>query len=94
MTEYEDLQETQAVEIYVKRILDQEIFVKGLFEFSCANGTLKRPDRPRLSSVVEGNLRQEDDDGIEVSDKKEVTPKTRGLWVEISSTSIESLRTR
>ena len=71
MTEYEDSHETQVAEICVKRILGEEIFVKGLFEFPCANGTLKRPGRPRLSLFVEGKLRQEGDDGIEVSDKKE-----------------------
>ena len=52
--------------------------MKELFEVPSANGTLKRPGRPRLSSVVEGNLRQEDDDGIEESDKME--SDTKDSW--------------
>ena len=52
--------------------------MKELFEFPCANGTPQRPGPPRLSSVVGGNLRQEDDDGIEESDKKE--SYTKDSW--------------
>ena len=51
---------------------------KGEHEFPCANGTLRRPDRPRLSLTAWGNLELEDDVEIEESDKK--GRKTEDSW--------------
>ena len=49
----------------------QEVFVKGEYEFPCANGTPRLPYPPRPSSTAEGNLEPEDDAEIEEGDKKE-----------------------
>ena len=46
--DYEDLLESEASEIYVKRFKSQEVFVTGEYEF---------PGRPRLSSTAEGQPR-------------------------------------
>ena len=43
----EDLQESEASEIYVKRSKSQEVFVKVDYEFQRANGTLRIANRPR-----------------------------------------------
>ena len=40
IADYEDLQESEGSEIYVKRFRSQEVFVKGDHEFPCANETL------------------------------------------------------
>ena len=40
MADYEDLQESQVSEIRIKTFKSQEAFVKGEYEFPCANGTL------------------------------------------------------
>ena len=61
IADYEDLQETEVSEIDVKRFENQEAFVKGDYEFPCANGTLRLPRRPRPSSTAEGNMEQEED---------------------------------
>ena len=47
IADYEDLQESEASETYVKRFQNQEVFVKGEHEFPCATGTLRLPNRPR-----------------------------------------------
>ena len=66
---YEELRESEASEIYVKRCRNH-IFVKEGCGFPCANGTLRLPTRPRPSSTAEGNLEQEDDVEIEEGEKK------------------------
>ena len=45
----EDLQESEAAEIYVKRFKNQEVFVRRAYEFPpCANGTVSdRGGNPR-----------------------------------------------
>ena len=54
VAEYEDLQESEAEEIHVNGCKIQEVFVKTLHQFPCANGTLKLLRRPRPSSTAEG----------------------------------------
>ena len=56
IADYEDLQESEASEIYVKGFQNQEVFVKEDYEYQCANGTLKLPGRPRPSSTAEKTL--------------------------------------
>ena len=75
----EDLRESEASNIYVKRFKNQELFVKGEYEFPCATRTLRLPDRPRPSLIAEGNLEPEDDVEIEDRDeKKKEKQKVRG----------------
>ena len=57
VADYEDLQESEAPEIHVKRSNSQEVIVNG--------------DRPRPSSIAERNHEPEDDVEIEEGDKKE-----------------------
>ena len=45
--------------------------MKGEYEFPCANGTPRLPNRPRPPSKAQGNLEPEDDAEIEEGDKKE-----------------------
>ena len=40
IADYDDLQESETSEIHVKRFKSREVFVKGEYEFPCANGTL------------------------------------------------------
>ena len=70
LEDYEDLQESEATEIYVKRFKNQEVFVKEHFEFPCANGILKHLGRPGSSSTAEGNFEREDGVEIEEGDRK------------------------
>ena len=42
----EDMQDSEASEINVKRFKSQEVFVKAEDEFSCANGSLRLPYHP------------------------------------------------
>ena len=67
---HEDLQESEASDIYVKRFKSREVFVKGEYEFPCENGTLRLLHRPRPPSIAAGNLEPEDDVEIEESDKR------------------------
>ena len=46
IADYEDLQESEAADIYVKRFKKQEVFVKDDYEFPCL-------PRPRPSSTEE-----------------------------------------
>ena len=46
----------------------REVFVKEEYEFLCASGTPRHPDRPRQSSMAEGSPEQEDDVGIAEGD--------------------------
>ena len=71
IADYENVQESQASEIYVKRFKSPKTIVNGEIEFLYANGTLRLPGRPRPTSIAEGNLEQEDDVEIEESDKRE-----------------------
>ena len=70
ISDYEDLQESEASDLDVKRFKNQEVFVKGEYAFPCANGTLRLPHRPRPSSIAQDNFEQEDDVEIEKGDKK------------------------
>ena len=70
IADYEDLEESEAAEIYVKKFNDQEVFVKEHYEISCANGTLRLLGRPKPSSTAEGNLEREADVEIEEGDIK------------------------
>ena len=69
----EDLQESEAAEISVKRFECQEVFAKSLSEFPCANGTLKFLNSPRTSAKAEGNFEQEGGDDTEEGDRKEIS---------------------
>ena len=79
----EDLQESEAAEIFVTRFQCQEVFAKSSYEYPCANGTLKFLNSPRTSSKAEGNLEPEGDDDIEEGDRQEVSPNSETLFSDI-----------
>ena len=54
IADHEDVQESEASEVYVKRFTSRDVFVKGEYEFPCATGTLRLSSRPRPSSTAEG----------------------------------------
>ena len=64
------------------RCKNQEVFIKGEYEYPCVSGTLRLPNRPRASSMAEGNLEPEDDVETEEGDKEEGKQKIRVLWVQ------------
>ena len=71
------MQESEASEIYVRRLKTQEVFVEGEHDFPCAKGTLRLPHRQSPSLPAEG-LEPEGDVEIEEGDKKrEDTQKIR-----------------
>ena len=78
MADYEDLHQSEASDSTSKDSKKQEIFETKGYEFTCANGTLRLPNRPRPSSTVEENLLQEDHVEIEEGDKKGT--KTGDVW--------------
>ena len=47
IADFEDVQESEVTDIYVKRWKNQEVFVKGNCDYPCANGTPKLPGRHR-----------------------------------------------
>ena len=76
---YEVLHDQKPLMFTLKRFESQEVFVKGENGFSCANGTLRLPDRPTPSLIAGGNLEPEDD---EEGDKQGRKQEIRGLRVE------------
>ena len=70
IADFENVQESEASEIYARRFQSQEVPEKTEYEFPCANGTLRLPNRPRPSSIAEGNIEWEDDVEVEEGDKK------------------------
>ena len=72
----EDLQGSEAAEIYVKRFECHEVFAKSSYEFPCANGTLKFLNSPRTSSKAGGNFEPEGDDGdLDIEESDNFFPK-------------------
>ena len=69
IADHEDLRDLEASNICVKRFKNQEVLVKGEYEFSCATRTLRLPDRPRLPLKAEENLEPEGD--VEIEDRDE-----------------------
>ena len=55
-----DLLELDTAEVHVKRMKSHEVLANALYEFPCANGTIKTADRHRPLSYAEGDLEQED----------------------------------
>ena len=53
-----------------KHSKSQQVFIQGENEFPCASGNIRIPNRPRPSSIAEGNLEPEDDVEIQEGDKK------------------------
>ena len=72
------LQGSDASEIYVKKFICQEAFLKGEYQLPCADGTPRLLSRSRPSSTVDGNLEREDDCEIEDGDIKE--SKSEESW--------------
>ena len=91
-TDYVDLQESEVAEAYVKRFKSQEIFVKQLYQFPCACGTVQFPNGARPSPLAEANFEQEDDDESAEGDKKdgssEVAWSTNGDFIEAGATAL------
>ena len=83
--DYEELQESEAAEIYVHRFQKQEVFAKESVEFLCASGTHKLPGRPRPSKTAKGNLERE---YPRTRQKREAPLKVRGPCVKILSIDI------
>ena len=92
IADYEDLSQSEASEICIKRFKSQEVLVKEHQEFLCANETLGLLNRPRpslLAVLAEGNLEPERDVEIEEDGKKrEANHKIRGPRVETLSCDI------
>ena len=78
----EDLQESEASDIHVKRFKSQEVFTKGENDFPCPNGTLDvlivqdRHCQQRWTSSWMMMLKSKN------ATKSSETQKIRGLWVE------------
>ena len=70
IADYEDLQGSEAAEIYVESFKSQAVFVTGECEFPCTHGSPRLPGRPRPPSTAEGNLEREDVEIEEEGDKK------------------------
>ena len=78
----EDLQESEASEIYVKIFKNQEVSAKGENEFPCANGTLRFHNRPWPSLMAEGKSTRNIMLKLSMTTKKAETQKMRGRCVE------------
>ena len=66
----EDLQESKASDIYVKRFKSQDLFGKEEYGFPYSNGISRFSDRARPSSIAEGRFEQQHDVETEEGDKK------------------------
>ena len=73
----QELQESEAAEVYVKRFKNQEVFVQQPYDFRCAAGTVKTPESQRLASPAGRDSLQEEDEEIETGEKKE---GSKGSW--------------
>ena len=78
IADYEDLQKSEASEMNVKDFKNQEVFVKEDYEFQCAKGTLKLPDRPRPSSTAEKTLSEKMMLKSKKATERELTQKIHG----------------
>ena len=78
IADFENVQESEASEIYAQRFQSQEVPVKTEYEFPCAKGTPRLPNHSGPSSIAEGNIEPEDDVEIEKGDKK--WRKTEDSW--------------
>ena len=66
----EDLQESKASDICVKRFKSQDLFGREEYRFPCSNGISRFSDRARPSSIAEGRFEQQHDVETEEGDKK------------------------
>ena len=78
IADYEDVQESEASGIYVKRFENQEVFVKEDFEHHCAYGTQKISWSSKKIINSGENLEREDDVEIEEGDRKGIN--TEDSW--------------
>ena len=75
IADYQGLRESEGL----RHQRSQEVFVEGEYEFPCANGSLRLPNRPRPSPIAEGDLEKEND--VEFKDNDEKTKHNRRFVV-------------